>query len=60
MSDNKRAAIKRAGFVEALLRERESYVRAGKADRVKQVDEQIKAYGGDVPVERRAPRSETA
>lgn len=57
MSETKNAAAKRAGFLDALLREREGYVIAGKTDRVAQVDAQIKAYGGQPPVERRAPRS---
>lgn len=56
MSEKKDAALKRAGFVEALLEERQGYVNQGKADRVAQVDEQIRAYGGQPPVERRAPR----
>lgn len=60
MSEKKTAAIKRAGFVEALLRERAGYVSVGNTKRVAEVDAQIRAYGGDVPAERRAPRSETA
>lgn len=60
MSEKKDAALKRAGFVEALLAEREGYVNQGKADRVAQVDEQIRAYGGQPPAERRAPRQTSA
>jgi hypothetical protein len=61
MSEKKaEAALKRAGFVEALLVEREGYVNQGRADRVAEVDAQIKAYGGEVPAERRAPRQTSA
>ncbi len=60
MAEKKEAAAKRAGFVEALLRERVGYVRVGNKARVAEVDAQIKVYGGDVPVERRAPSRETA
>lgn len=48
------------GEVEALLRERESYEVRGLADRKAAVDEQLKARGYAVPVERKAPRSQTA
>lgn len=57
MTDNHEAAAKRAGFVEALLRERAQLVARGKTERVRQVDEQIKAYGGQPPVDRRSPRA---
>jgi hypothetical protein len=57
MSEKNAAALKRAGFLEALLVEREGYVNQGKTDRVAQVDEQIRAYGGQVPAERRSPRA---
>lgn len=60
MSEKQAAATKRGDMVEALLAERANYVRAGKKDRVAAVDAQIKYYGGEVPVERRAPKSETA
>lgn len=60
MSEKKDAALKRAGFLEALLAERQGYVNQGKAHRVAEVDEQIKAYGGEVPAERRAPRQTSA
>jgi hypothetical protein len=40
MTDKKNEAL-----IAALLREREGYVRNGKEDRVKQVDEQLKVYG---------------
>ena len=56
MTERKDAALKRAGFVEALLAERQGYVNQGKADRVAEVDEQIRAYGGQPPAERRSPR----
>lgn len=39
------AAARRADYVRALKEEREGYVRAGKTDRVKQVDEQLAAFG---------------
>lgn len=60
MSEKKDAAAKRAGFVEALLVERAGYVATGKLDRVAQVDEQIRTYGGQPPAERRAPRQTSA
>lgn len=40
MTDKKNDAM-----IAALLRERAGYVAHGKEDRVKQVDEQLKAYG---------------
>lgn len=60
MGEKQAAAVKRAGMVEALLRERAGYVQRGEKARVAEVDAQIKIYGGDVPAERRAPRNETA
>lgn len=47
------------GEVEALLRERESYEARGLADRKAAVDEQLKARGYAVPVERKAPSGQT-
>jgi hypothetical protein len=61
MADDKSAAaVKRAGMVEALMHEREGYVRDGKTDRVAQVDEQIAVLGGKPPAARTAPRREKA
>jgi hypothetical protein len=54
------AAAKRAGMVEALKIEREGYRRAGRTDRVAEVDASIQALGGKPPAERRAPRRQTA
>lgn len=48
--------------IAALRRERRGYVQAGKDDRVKQVDEQLKYYGYKPQDARRTPpedRSET-
>lgn len=45
MSEKDSAAARRSEYVEALKVEREGYVRSGKADRVKQVDEQLEKYG---------------
>ena len=47
------------GEVEALLRERESYEVRGLAERKAAVDEQLKARGYAVPVERKAPGGQT-
>jgi hypothetical protein len=44
MSEKDTAAQRRAEYVAALKVEREGYVRSGKADRVKQVDEQLARY----------------
>ena len=46
--------------VEALLVEREGYIVRGLADRKAAVDEQLEARGYAVPVERKAPGSQTA
>jgi hypothetical protein len=47
-------------MVEALKIEREGYRRAGRTDRVAEVDASIQALGGKPPAERRAPRRQTA
>jgi hypothetical protein len=49
MSEKENAAARRAEYVAALKVEREGYVRSGKADRVKQVDDQLAKYG-EAPV----------
>lgn len=57
MSDEKeQAAAKRAAWIAALEEERRGYEVTGRADRVAQVDEQIKAAQGK-PRGRRAPAS---
>jgi hypothetical protein len=60
MSEKKAAAAQRGDFLDALRREREGYAAAGMTERVAQVDEQIKTYGGQPPAGpsgRRSPRS---
>lgn len=52
-------------MIAALKRERAGYAAAGRTDRVAQVDEQIKAFGGEVPEAeepegRQAPPKSTA
>lgn len=50
------AAERRAEYVAALKAEREGYVRSGKTDRVRQVDEQLAKYGAG-PVRDRTPQT---
>ena len=60
------AAARRADYVRALREEREGYVRAGRADRVAQVDAEIARVEGrpvgrsetpiESPIRRRAPK----
>jgi hypothetical protein len=51
-------------MIAALKRERAGYAARGDADRVAQVDEQIRAYGGEPPAEqpegRQVPPQQTA
>ena len=54
------AARLRKASVDALLTEREGYVRYGKDDRVKQVDEQLKKLGEKPPAGRRTEKKDTA
>lgn len=51
------AAKRRAEYVEALKVEREGYVRSGKDDRVKAVDDQLRAFGA-APKSRKAPSAD--
>ncbi len=54
--EHEEAAAKRAAWIAALEEERRGYEVTGRADRVAQVDEQIKAAQGK-PRGRRAPAS---
>jgi hypothetical protein len=56
MSEKSVAAERRAEYVAALKAEREGYVRSGKADRVKQVDDQLAKYG-EAPQRDRKPQT---
>lgn len=47
-------------MIAALLVERAAYERAGRTDRLAQVDEQLAHYGYEVPAERTAPPQNTA
>lgn len=59
MSEKDTAAQRRAEYVAALKVEREGYVRSGKADRVRQVDEQLAKYG-EGPQRDRTPQTRGA
>lgn len=52
------AALRRAGYIEGLKREREMYVAANRLDRVAGVDEELARMG--VPVKRSPAKKSTA
>lgn len=52
-------APERDPYIDALLEERRGYEVRGLADRKAAVDEQLKARGHAVPVERKAPSGQT-
>jgi len=63
MSEQEQAAARRADYVRALREEREGYVRAGKTDRLPDVDAELARIEGrpvgrsEVPVEPKPPRA---
>jgi hypothetical protein len=48
--------IDNAAYVEALLRERESYVAAGRPERVKEVDAELTRLGARPPAKKKATK----
>lgn len=58
-NSGKDAAQQRAEYVAALKAEREGYVRTGKADRVKQVDAELKRFD-EAPKARKRTESSKA
>lgn len=60
MPDHKEAASKRAKMLVALAEERATHVRAGNAERVRQVDAAIESLGGKETARKAPPVGRTS